>query len=89
MATQSPSAPNRLPAATPNTPQELIESGVSFFSGLTQTLSSPEKTQALVQSILEKDEETGQTYLKIPVENAAVVENAVKLLSGLLAGLGR
>ncbi len=88
-ATQSPSAPNRLPAATPNTPQELIESGVSFFSGLTQTLSSPEKTQALVQSILEKDEETGQTYLKIPVENAAVVENAVKLLSGLLAGLGR
>ena len=86
---QPAAAQNRLPAAAPSTPQELIESGVSFFSGLAQTLSSPEKTQELVQSILATDEETGQTYLKIPVENAAAVENAVKLLGGLLAGLGR
>jgi hypothetical protein len=35
------------------------------------------------------DEDTGQTYLKIPVENAAVAENAVNLLGGLLSGLGR
>lgn len=73
----------------PATPQELIQTGVSFFSGLAQTLSNPEKTQELVQSIVAADEQTGQTYLKIPVESAAVVENAVKLLGGLLAGLGR
>jgi superfamily II DNA or RNA helicase len=77
------------PASAPQTPGELIQTGVSFFSGLAQTLSSPEKTRELVQSIVAKDEQTGQTYLKIPVENAAVVENAVKLLGGLLAGLGR
>jgi hypothetical protein len=70
-------------------PGKLIQTGISFFSGLVQTLSSPEKTQELIQSIVATDEATGQTCLKMPVENAAVVENAVRLLSGLLAGLGR
>lgn len=73
----------------PATPQELVQSGISFLSGLAQTLSSPEKTKELVETLVATDEETGQTYLKIPVENAAVVENAVKLLGGLLSGLGR
>lgn len=75
--------------AAPATTQELIQTGVSFFAGLTQTLSSPEKTQELVQSIVATDEETGQTYLKIPVESAAVVENAMRLLGGLLGGMGK
>ncbi len=70
----------------PESPQELVQAGVSFFAGLAETLSSPEKTQELVQSMVAKDEETGQSYLKIPIENAAVVENAMKLLGGLLAG---
>jgi hypothetical protein len=73
--------------AAPQTPADLIQTGVSFFSGLAQTLSNPQKTQELVQSIVAKDEQTGQTYLKIPIENAQVVENAMKLLGGLLAGL--
>lgn len=77
------------PTGGPSTPQDLVHAGVSFFSGLAQTLSSPEKTQALVQSIVAKDEATGQTYLKIPVESAAVVENAMKLLGGLFAGLNQ
>lgn len=77
------------PVGGPSTPQRLIHTGVSFFAGLAQTLSSPEKTQELVQSIVAKDETTGQTYLKIPVESAAVVENAMKLLGGLFAGLGQ
>lgn len=85
----TPAGERKTAGAAPATPQELIQTGVSFFAGLAQTLSSPEKTQELVQSIVATDETTGQTYLKIPVENAAVVENAVKLLGGLLAGLGR
>ncbi len=76
-----------IPAST--TPQELVQTGVSFFASLAQTLSSPEKTRELVQSVVAKDEQTGQTYLKIPIENAAVVENALKLLSGLFAGLAK
>lgn len=87
-AAASGGSPSR-PVAAPATPQELVQTGVSFLSGLAQTLSSPEKTQELVQSIVATDEATGQTYLKIPVESSAVVENAVRLLGGLLAGLGR
>lgn len=86
------SAPSNKPsekAYAADSPQELIQNGISFFSGLAQTLSNSEKTQELVQSIVATDEKTGQTYLKIPVENAEVVENAVRLLGGLLAGLGR
>ena len=81
-----PAGSGKNPPAQPATPQELVQTGVSFFSALAQTLSSPEKTQELVQSIVATDESTGQTYLKIPVESAAVVENTLKLLSGLLGG---
>jgi hypothetical protein len=42
----------------------------------------------LVRSITETDAATGQTYLKIPVSNSSVVENTLKLLGGLLGGLG-
>ena len=37
-------------------PKELVEQGVSFLSGLAQTLKSPEATAALVDSITEKNE---------------------------------
>jgi superfamily II DNA or RNA helicase len=70
-------------AAPPASPQELVQAGVSFFSGLAQTLANPEKTRDLVQSIVAQDEQTGQTYLKIPVESA------VKLLGGLFASFGQ
>jgi superfamily II DNA/RNA helicase len=75
--------------AVPASPQELVQTGVSFLSGLAQTLSSPEKTRELVESIVAKDEQSGQSYLKIPVESAAVVENALKLLGGLFGNLGK
>ncbi|MFO7655820.1 MAG: DEAD/DEAH box helicase [Bacteroidales bacterium] len=65
---------------------DLITMGVSFFSKLTETLSSPESTQKLVQSLVQKDE-GGKTYLKIPVENEKVVENAMMLISGLLKNI--
>lgn len=87
-APQHQSAPQNTPRPAA-TPEALIQTGVSFLSGLVQTLSSPEKTQDLVQSLVAKDEQTGQTYLKIPVESAAVVENAVKLLGGLFAQFGK
>jgi len=52
---------------------------------LAQTLSSPEATQQLVSSIVQKDEKDGKTYLKIPVENEKVIENALTLLGGLFS----
>jgi SNF2 family DNA or RNA helicase len=59
------------------TPADLIQTGMSFLGKLTQTLSSPETTQKLVSSIVQRDERDGKTYLKIPVENEKVIENAL------------
>ena len=65
------------------TPVDLIQTGLSFLGKLTQTLSSPEATQQLVSSIVQKDEKDGKTYLKIPVENEKVIENALALFAGI------
>ena len=67
----------------PSTPEELVQSGVSFLSGLAKTLSDPAATQKLVGSLTAKDEKTGQVYLKTPVENEATVSNALQVLGGL------
>jgi superfamily II DNA or RNA helicase len=70
-------------------PAQLVQSGVSFLSGLVQTLSNPEKTQALVSSLVQKDQETGQTYLKIPVESQEIVENAMRMFGSFFANFGK
>lgn len=64
------------------TPNDLIQTGLSFLGKLAQTLSSTEATQQLVSSIVQKDEKDGKTYLKIPIENEKVIENALALLAG-------
>jgi len=61
-------------------PSELVSQGINFFSGLAKTLSSPEETQKLVQSITEKDKESGQMYLKIPVESQETVAQVFNML---------
>lgn len=66
----------------------LLSEGLSFLGRLSQTLSDERATQQLVDEIVEKDEKTGQSYLKIPVEDSDVVKNAAKLLGGLLSKLG-
>ena len=91
-APSAPSAPSNgavASAQAAGSPQALIQSGVSFLSGLMDTLSNPEKTQQLVQSVVKKDETTGKTYLNIPIENTDVVENALKMLGGLFAAFGK
>jgi superfamily II DNA or RNA helicase len=70
-------------------PQELLQNGFNFFGQLAQTLANPEATQNLVNSIVAIDETTGQTYLKIPVENQAVVQNALNIFGALFAGFNK
>ena len=72
-----------------NSPEELVQTGMNFLNGLVQTLSNPEKTQQLVKSITAKDEKTGQTYLKIPVENEDAVGQVFQILGGLLKSFGK
>jgi len=67
------------------TPADLIQTGLSFLGKLAQTLSSPEATQQLVSSIVQKDEKDGRTYLKIPVENEKVIENALALFAAIFS----
>ncbi len=75
------------PAASchPSQPKDLVAQGVSFLSGLAETLKSPEATAQLVDSIVEKDELTGETSIKIPVESKETVSNLLGLIGKLFA----
>jgi superfamily II DNA/RNA helicase len=64
-----------------------LHTASSFISQLTNVLSDSAATDNLIKSLTRKDEATGQTYLQIPVENEAVVKNAVTLLAGLFGGM--
>ena len=66
---------------------ELITNGLKFFSQLAETLSNQEATEKLVNSIVERDETTGQMYLKVPVEDKKTVENAMNMLGTLFKAL--
>lgn len=79
------------PSAGNNTsdPSELIAQGFNFFGGLVKTLSSPEATQKLVASIVETDNKTGKSYLKIPVESQETVASALNIISQLFKGFSK
>ena len=66
-------------------PKDLVAQGISLLSGLAETLKSPEATAQLVDSIVEKDEQTGATSIKIPVENKETVSNLLNLIGKLFA----
>ena len=65
-------------------PQQLVCQGVSFFSGLAETLKSAEATQQLVDSIVETDKETGEAHLKIPVGSKDTVMQMLTLFGKLM-----
>ncbi|MFN0036673.1 MAG: DEAD/DEAH box helicase, partial [Saprospiraceae bacterium] len=46
-------------------PEALVQNGLQFFSQLARTLSDPQATDRLVKSIVQKDEKTGQTFVKL------------------------
>ena len=66
-------------------PKDLVSQGISFLSGLADVLKSPESTARLVDTLVEKDEKTGQTSIRIPVESKEVVSNVLSLLGKLFA----
>ncbi|MEI7725531.1 MAG: DEAD/DEAH box helicase [Bacteroidota bacterium] len=70
-------------------PAALIAGGLGFLSGLAKTFSSPEATQKLVSSLVDKDPASGKTYLKIPVENEQVVTDALNLFGQLFKAFGK
>ncbi len=69
-------------------PEQLVQNGISFISGLAKTFSDPEATKKLVSSIVKKDDSDGKTYLKIPVESEKTVENVLRLIGNLVKNMG-
>ena len=68
---------------TPRQPKELVAQGMSFLSGLAETLKSPEATAQLVETLVETDAETGQTSLRIPVPDKQAVRNLLDIVGKL------
>ena len=69
-------------------PQKLIEQGVSFLSQLADTLSSPEKTARLVDTLVKEDKDTGKATIEIPVADKESVTKMFQLF-GKLMSLGK
>lgn len=72
-------------AKTPQRPEELVNQGISFLSGLARTLKSPEKTRELVDTLIKTDSETGKTTLSIPVPDKETVETLLSVVGKLFA----
>jgi len=83
---EQPAVANQKTVAVEQT-SNLLQTASSFISQLTTVLNDSTATENLIQSLTQKDEATGQTYLQIPVENEATVKNAFALLAGLFKGL--
>ena len=65
-------------------PEELIQTGISFFKSLAKTLSTPEGTAKLVSSLIVEDKETGEKSIKIPVTDTKVVTQMLHLFGKML-----
>lgn len=68
--------------------ETVIKNGLSFIAGLTKTLSDPVATKNLVSTIVDKDENDGKTYLKIPIESEKSVENFLDMIGNFVNSMG-
>ena len=78
------SDPSDQPAPSDNQPTALIQQGVSFFSDLVKTLSNPEATTQLVDTLVSEDPATGKATLNIPVPDKHTVQQFLLLLGQLV-----
>jgi hypothetical protein len=83
VAPETPSAPSSPSIPSPTEPRQLVAQGISFLSGLAQTLQSPEATAQLVETLVETDAKTGQTSLRIPVPDKQTVRNLLDIVGKL------
>lgn len=80
----NPPANRHADAAKTQSPKQLISQGVSFLTGLAETLKSEEATRQLVDNIVEVDEKTGEVNVKIPVASKQTVMQLFSLLGKLM-----
>ncbi len=65
---------------------ELFHSGQDFFGKLMETLANKEKTEELLKTIIHTDDKSGESFLKIPIKNASVIENGLIILGRIFSG---
>lgn len=68
--------------------EKLVKEGVSFLSGLSKTLKSPEATKKLVDTIVKTDPNTGQTSINIPIPDKETVTHLFSILGKFLGSAG-
>ena len=79
-----PSASSNSPhKSTVQSPKDLLSQGISFMTGLAETLKSPEATEELIKTIVVEDEKTGETSIHIPIANKQSVKNLLQLVGKL------
>ncbi|MBR3531329.1 MAG: DEAD/DEAH box helicase [Bacteroidaceae bacterium] len=78
--TASSNSPHK---STVQSPKDLLSQGISFMTGLAETLKSPEATEELIKTIVVEDEKTGETSIHIPIANKQSVKNLLQLVGKL------
>ncbi len=66
---------------------DFLNAAAGFFDSLGKTLADPTATEQLVSSLVQKDQTTGQTYLKIPVQNEEIIAQGLEALTGLIKSI--
>jgi len=61
---------------------ELITSGLGFLEKLGSAFASIQKGDVKISDFIEKDTETGQTSIKIPVKDEQVINDAINTIAG-------
>ena len=65
---------------------ELFTSGANFLNQLGNTFGKIQSGEIKINDFVEKDEKTGKTSLKIPVQNEETVMNTINAIAGLFSG---
>ena len=70
-----------------HTPYDLFKTGISFLEKMSHAISEGDSLQPVISSFIEKDKDTGKSFLKIPVPDEDTISMAVSAFGRLLQGL--
>ena len=70
---------------TSNEIAELVSAGASFLEKIGSTFAKLQSGEINVNDFVEKDEETGKTSIKIPVQNEKAVTETLNTLAGIFS----
>jgi len=76
-------APSSILSREESSPEELVSQSIHLLSAFARTLSSPEATEKLVDSLIETDKDTGKVSLKIPVPDRDSVVQVMSVIGKL------